>query len=458
MTTDAEQYYVRIRGKVAGPFTVAQLQKLKARGQFRRVHQVSPDGTNWQPAAELLSLFPAKPEKPKVSVKTASDAAGEESDYPVGENVPAAATEDQWYYSIDEAQFGPVSFHEMQRLAKFQKIGPDDMVWTTGMEYWLPAKSDTRLFSDESKEEEAIDGASQSDTADVEINTRRQHNIRAAQPSQTPQVSHILEFVVEGMHEWFTDEQLRSTNTFFIRAGKLMMYIAILIISVYHIVIATRQDSLAKALGGVGLVVALFAMQYAGVRLFQAMSSLVDSTPTRISTTAFADSIAIISSALAFVVLIIGIYQAIQIESIQLALVVICFFCAFQYVAVVALNPSFLNVTTDTAASTGKEAIGVYSFLAMLGVRALPIAYTFSVAAMIAVWSMAVYVLLNSKSEATVVLPGVSDFVQETIWVAAMPLIGYILFISYYLAIDVLGAVLALPSRVDALRPEKDSQ
>ena len=71
------QLYVRIRGRVLGPFDKEKLQSLARRGQLSRMHELSPDSTNWVQASTYPELFvsenlscwvhskvPAKPLRP----------------------------------------------------------------------------------------------------------------------------------------------------------------------------------------------------------------------------------------------------------------------------------------------------------------------------------------------------------------------------------------------------------
>jgi S1-C subfamily serine protease len=66
-----KQLYVRVRGKVTGPFEFQQLRSLRDRGQFRRFHEVSEDRKLWVSASTISELFPgsvpdapASPEMP----------------------------------------------------------------------------------------------------------------------------------------------------------------------------------------------------------------------------------------------------------------------------------------------------------------------------------------------------------------------------------------------------------
>lgn len=52
-----DQYFLRIQGRVIGPFTVEKLKSLRARGQFGRFHEVSIDRQNWAAAATIEQLL-----------------------------------------------------------------------------------------------------------------------------------------------------------------------------------------------------------------------------------------------------------------------------------------------------------------------------------------------------------------------------------------------------------------
>jgi hypothetical protein len=52
-----KQYYIRIRGKVRGPFDIAQLRALRERGQFTSFHEISEDRNLWTTASVLAELF-----------------------------------------------------------------------------------------------------------------------------------------------------------------------------------------------------------------------------------------------------------------------------------------------------------------------------------------------------------------------------------------------------------------
>ncbi len=51
------QYYVRLRGRVTGPFDLPTLQRQMKQGQISRMHQMSTDQVTWKNAADVEGLY-----------------------------------------------------------------------------------------------------------------------------------------------------------------------------------------------------------------------------------------------------------------------------------------------------------------------------------------------------------------------------------------------------------------
>jgi S1-C subfamily serine protease len=127
------QWYVRVRGRVIGPFNLQQLKSLRDRGQFRRFHEVSGDRKAWRPASSISDVFPseaADSEGYELQPAEPSDVA---SDRPVSSISPAV-----WYYagSGDKAA-GPVALDRLSRLLHEGSITPSTLVWKEGMPNWV---------------------------------------------------------------------------------------------------------------------------------------------------------------------------------------------------------------------------------------------------------------------------------------------------------------------------------
>jgi hypothetical protein len=136
----SEQVFIRLRGRIQGPFVPEQLHVLARRGQFSRSHEISADGVNWCRATTRPELFPP------AGVSTTST----HDDLELLENElspppaapPIASTPppaEVWYYHQLGKNQGPVDFTHLQYLASSGQITADDMVWKVGLPEWLPA-------------------------------------------------------------------------------------------------------------------------------------------------------------------------------------------------------------------------------------------------------------------------------------------------------------------------------
>src|SRR3954453_4067022 len=73
--------YIRVRGRVLGPYETEKLQSMVRRGQLSRVHELSTDGVSWVRASNYPELFVTNVELPQsmgaskeIAVETASTA------------------------------------------------------------------------------------------------------------------------------------------------------------------------------------------------------------------------------------------------------------------------------------------------------------------------------------------------------------------------------------------------
>jgi hypothetical protein len=156
----ADQYYIRSRGKVQGPFTVDKLRQLASQGRFARHFEVSADGNIWSLAGSTPGLFPTPTER-KVRAKQVPQPVPAPERLPLLDDSPngdfgfrpdsgngGGATESaqEWHYIQNGTSQGPMAFSEMRRLAAGGKLLPTDYVWAEGMADWVTAGTIAQLF------------------------------------------------------------------------------------------------------------------------------------------------------------------------------------------------------------------------------------------------------------------------------------------------------------------------
>jgi hypothetical protein len=146
--------FIRIRGRIQGPFGLAQLQDLSKQGRLGRLHEVSEDGTSWVQAAQFPTIFAREPLIEKAA--TEAQALAQPSTMS-GQPNPALATplaappavgvsQHAWYYSTNGREQNTTSLDQLRFLIGTGQIGQDTMVWTEGMPQWLPARNVSQLL------------------------------------------------------------------------------------------------------------------------------------------------------------------------------------------------------------------------------------------------------------------------------------------------------------------------
>lgn len=141
-------YYVRIKGRIQGPFPVDKLQGMAKRGQLSRIHQVSEDREVWRKAAEYPELF-AAPEGRSPSQKQRASSKVEDEKKVPNEAIPgsSSALEANWYVEHDGKPHGPMSFADLKGLFNSESYDSASLVWRDGMQDWVSAESVDGLIS-----------------------------------------------------------------------------------------------------------------------------------------------------------------------------------------------------------------------------------------------------------------------------------------------------------------------
>lgn len=129
-----ERLYIRLRGRVQGPFDPDRLRELVRQGQLSRIHQVSVDKVDWVAASEYPELFPSSSESknwPKKSGRVKKSKGGD----PGGE----------WFYSDNGEQRGPVGLDRLTQMLASGELGADTHVWTESLSDWTRASDVAQL-------------------------------------------------------------------------------------------------------------------------------------------------------------------------------------------------------------------------------------------------------------------------------------------------------------------------
>jgi hypothetical protein len=128
-------YYVRMRGRVTGPYELTALRAMVRRGALSRIHELSADGTAWAAAANHAELF-AQPAGGVVQIVAAPARLLEHRLPPA----PPAGTARKYFYRQEGKTFGPVPLPILQKLAASGKLSEDAEVWPPDDKTPVPAR------------------------------------------------------------------------------------------------------------------------------------------------------------------------------------------------------------------------------------------------------------------------------------------------------------------------------
>ena len=127
MAQESGGWYVRARGRILGPFSWAQLESLRDRGQLAQFHEVSQDKRTWVHASTLSDLFGGR----------SGSGQATEVDGPKNAS-PSAHAAQGWFYKNAAGTPGPVSDEQIAALVRSGQILADTPIWREGFPCWLP--------------------------------------------------------------------------------------------------------------------------------------------------------------------------------------------------------------------------------------------------------------------------------------------------------------------------------
>jgi uncharacterized membrane protein YhaH (DUF805 family)/predicted RNA-binding Zn-ribbon protein involved in translation (DUF1610 family) len=120
------QYYIRIRGKVFGPFDEVKLNDMRTKGKLSRTSEVSENKVEWFSAENLEFLFPLALSETTSSGTSISNSNSGMANLPPSE--PAI-----WFYSVNGTEgFGPVTQTAIVQMIQTGTLRGESLVWQQG--------------------------------------------------------------------------------------------------------------------------------------------------------------------------------------------------------------------------------------------------------------------------------------------------------------------------------------
>ncbi len=245
-----------------------------------------------------------------------------------------------------------------------------------------------------------------------------------------------------------TAPRYEAVESWIEKAGHYALVMAAGLGLIYGVVGAFKWDQLSPALIGLVWIPCVGVAQYAAFKFSSTSRGLIRSSGSQLSSSAFLACLAIWSLLLGVVALAGCTYTAVRMDSLSSFGLGIVVFVVCELVVWLCLNPALLNIAILPASTAGEEAIGVLTFTMKALLRLIPIAFGIGVivgdfeilAAIVRLFRDEEYSIAGASLSAWVVLGS-----------AALPLIGYVLFVLNYLVVDMIRAILVIPGKLDAI-------
>lgn len=428
-STTGDSYYIRVRGKVLGPYSIKQLSILRQRGQFSQSNEISKNGQDWESAARLDELF-AAPTKPKPTKGTD----GQDSFVVAssqGEAVP-------WHYSIDNRQLGPATTADLKELLETGQLSANDLVWREGMADWVPVADVAEL-------KRYISSAK---------TLRRNQLEKLASDESGPPVLHFLDYVVEGLRSLVPASSLKDGYDWGVALGKYAIYVSIALSLTCGFLLAVKRNSLDVGVLAVGYSILALGAQYTAVRCCRAITQLLQATAFRVSSRAFFDSLVILLLLGGPVFLTAGAVASIRGGEYVSFVLGFVLFLACEVTGLAVLHPEAMGIQLASDTRVGEEAIAIISFILMLPLRYVSGVFGIGVFISIIGTAASIYLYLqiepNSSISSLLLIERIArESAKVAIGCSLYPLIAYVYFLLEFLFIDVLKAILEIPRKID---------
>ncbi|MCH2162311.1 MAG: GYF domain-containing protein [Phycisphaerales bacterium] len=246
----------------------------------------------------------------------------------------------------------------------------------------------------------------------------------------------------------FTTNMVRAE-----KFGHLGILVVMVFLLVLGVITTIKTDSISVLIMTLGSLVALILAQYSAFRFLKASRNLLESTPSTINGKVLLDVIALVLALISVGFLIIGCFYAIKFSMFSFAVYGFFALVIGLLSACVAFNPDVLNIQQSDTASAGEEAIGLASFFVKCLLVLGPFVYFFGALASCYALFEGIYYTMKYDNIAAATA---ATFAGTGIMVGAgfYTLVFYIVFLVYYLLIDVLGAILSMGRNVRKMAGE----
>jgi hypothetical protein len=352
----------------------------------------------------------------------------------------------EWFFAEKDKKHGPVSPLALKKLVDAGRVTRDTLVWREGMPDWVPAREIRGLCPDQPAMASAEAGPRE-ETVDDPANGERSA------------IGHPLDWLVSGVRSAIPGSFVATTAKLAASVGVVVLYAAIASAIVGGAITAIKADSLKPLLSWCGLAAGLFVLQYVAVRLLSSIELMIAANNSRLGSTAVPDSTFAIVLLGTLAGAVGGLVAAVELGSLEAAFSALLWLAGGLFAACVAARPGDLGVVVDPGCRAAEEAVGVGTCLMKLFLRCVPLLFAVGVIFGTMEALTVIFKVFRAGDDRLRFMLVINDAWFVNSWLvgaAALPLVAYLVSLSYYLMLDVLSAIVSIPGKLDGLRRAND--
>ncbi len=263
----------------------------------------------------------------------------------------------------------------------------------------------------------------------------------------------LIDKLLDCLRSGYFSDFFEKNEKWLTKTGLLSLYISALLGLLSSVVLPLRYDLHFWTCFGVGIVwfFSCIVIHYTAWKFLPVLSHIIQTTPTKLSSKAFLDSLALIAGITGIISILGGLFLWIKTSSFETFIAGIFIFIFCEYILSLCLNPKNLNIEISEQTSVGEEFLGLISFFMKGFLKLVPIIFGSGIIFGI----INLLELLFMKFEYMGQILTKTSEVGNLTAVSLLPVTSYCLFLAYYFVIDLAMAILAVPVKLDRLDKQK---
>jgi len=274
---------------------------------------------------------------------------------------------------------------------------------------------------------------------------------KAANKESCNWVFNLIVKFIDKMRNVLSEKLFEFLKKWLLILGNCGFYVASVLALLIGIIAAIRLESFEAFITGLAYALGFFILQYVAVKFASAGDKLIENNETGLSSAAFLDSMGLLFMIGGAIALLFNSYLAIKLGAFAPFLNGLGAFVVLELFALLALNPKSITLEIVPETSAGQEAIGIVTFFLKSFMKLVPIMFGVGIVVTTVLMFIHSFGLFKEGMGMSFAWMRVMGDFQSIAVIALLPLIAFIIFVFVFLAIDVVRAILSIPSKLDKL-------